>query len=278
MQLLALTLALAAEPPQHGADERVVVDTLRADEGSAPLVIGPCGPKVCPLQVEGQGDARARVWPIDRADLPYQLVDVDHGWMVQTHNAPAGLSVAWEPYPGLVPQGAALVNVRVGPEHFVDHWTLVGLGDRPEVLWESGSAPSISVRADVRPWTSGGVTHVLHTVRLRHEFAENGHEDVRIEALRYVDGQTKLVAVPEADLPLHAVILAAFPTPAEALAARDGERCLRGITWLLSSGDFPRLTPGLSLLGRVTADRAQADRWLETAKACRADAYLKRAR
>jgi hypothetical protein len=83
--------------------------------------------------------------------------------------------------------------------------------------------------------------------------------------------------VPEAEWPLYAVVYGSFPTPDEAEAAVGTAPCLRA-TWRLDSGVYPKLSPDLTVLGRVTPDRALADRWLQAARACRSDAYVKRAR
>ncbi len=73
------------------------------------------------------------------------------------------------------------------------------------------------------------------------------------------------------------MVVASFPGAAEADLARSESSCLR-TWWQIDSTAYPKLAPGLTILGKITPDRALAERWLSTALSCRPDAFLKRAR
>lgn len=275
MWTLLLALSYASDAQRHGPEDRVLVDTLRVGAQTAPLVLGPCGAATCALQVEGSGPGRAEVWRFDRV-ASYGVVDMDHGWMVQTGN-PEAFSLAWEPFPGVAPAPTAMVHIENSPEHVIDRWALVALGDTPTVLWRGGGMHRTIGPADVRPMRLKDATWVVETAVVGRETAGQPHDDARIEAYRYEKGHAELVAVPEAELPLFAVVVASFPTPAAADTARGDAKCLRP-WWQLDSSLYPKLAPGLTVLAKLTPDRALADRWLTTAKACRSDAYVKPAR
>jgi len=266
--------ALAEEPARHAPQERVLVDTLTVGSATAPLVIGPCGDDRCALQVQGAGSARAPVWSFDRG--PYQLVDVDHGWMVHT-GTPEAFSLAWEPFAGVAPTPTALVHIENSPEHIIDRWFVVTLDEAPAVLWSGGGMYRTVGPAEVRPMVVGEQTWVVQTAVVGRETAGGDHDDAQIEAFRFQAGQAELVAVPDAELPLYAVVVASFPHAEEADPARSEASCLH-TWWQLDSTAYPKLAPGLTVLGKVTPDRALAERWLSTAQSCRPDAYLKRAR
>jgi len=275
MWTLLLPFAFAAEPPAHPPTARVVADTLEVGGRSAPLVLGPCTEANCELYVEGPAGAKAVVSTFGPG--PFRVVDLDHGWLVSGHTPGDAFSFAWEPLSGLAPEPTVLIHTEHGGEHVIDSWRIVTLGDVPRVVWSAGGMPRFVGPSEVRSFVSGGATLVVRSEVVGRSGPDMPHDDARIAVYRHVVGEPELVEVSEATVPLYATVFASFPTRDEADAAVAGAPCLKH-AWFLDSGVYPKLTPGLTVLAKVTPDRALADRWLEAAKRCRADAYVKRAR
>ena len=124
--------------------------------------------------------------------------------------------------------------------------------------------------------TVGGAPALVYT---RVQYAsppEQPVDQVSITAYRHPPGEGAWVPLDDTEVPLFATIAGAYPTAAEADAARSKQGCRT--LWRVSSDAYPRLTPGRVLLAWIDASKAGADGQLDRAKACAPDAYVKPAR
>jgi len=267
-----LPSALAAPPPPHPPETRLVADTVTVEGRTAELVVGPCA-GTCSVAFAAGGEvAVARFGP-----GPFEVTDVDHGWIVDGAGPHDTFTFTWEPLSGVAPVPTVLFHVEQGHEHVVDRWKVVALDTPPRVLWEGGSMPRDAGTTEVRALTAGATRQVVLSEWVRRDTLGAPHDEARIRVFRHVAGHAELQPVPDGEVPLYATVFASFRTPAEADAAVAAEPCL-GHAWRLDSTGYPALTPGLTVLAKLTPDRDLANRWLQAATACRPDAYVKRAR
>lgn len=265
--MLILQTALATELTTHRYDQRVELGTLGAGDTPFVLVLGPCDTPTCPLVLE-RGDAHHTVATVEREGSTWASGALKEDGMLVQLGEQQQLTVELLPVEDLVPMPAVLVHSIQGWDHLRDvRELIVAETSGLRSVWSGHLMPRELGFTTVRFLRLDGRTTLVQEYVLPIGIQSETHATAVVEGWRWEQG--KLVEVP--DLPAWAAIAGLVGAP------RNGRGCLVEFP-VLSTDDWPRLAPGLSIRGWVTADRAEAQRRVEQARACVPDAYVKRAR
>lgn len=251
----------------------VTLDTLEVSGTLARLVLS-CEPAPCGLFVETAPDRKVRLETLDAPAGAWSVQRVDDRWLVG--EGPGMFTVDWSQEAALGPGLRVWVHLEVGYEHVSDRRHLVDLAAL-RTLWTEQSPYRMLGSHTVSVESVAGAPALVTLTHLRRDALQELTDQVSASGWRLVEGAAQLEPMPPGTVPLWAVVVASHPSPLEAEAAARATPCLADLP-LLASSTMSRWAPGLAVHARVTTSEAKATTWLEAARACRPDAFVKRAR